>query len=250
MKLYHGKTLLQENADFAAFTRAYAQAVHEKSCVPFLLVRDDDYRLLVVTHESRIMLCTAKGYWWANGPANCSVSHESTYLEGIHSVVGLTKNHITVKDRSLIEPFFAIKAIQAFFNNKSMSDFVSFGSGMPEPEIMNFPSPFKAEEEIQQVRVEMQVTVTDELKADMQRVCEFLESKQLDRDGYFDSEDAIRIGSLCGERVDRRHNIFDFCYLQNNGDAWHFRAPRTVLDGIATGNITKLTVGVFVPKHK
>ncbi|MFO0816111.1 MAG: hypothetical protein U0796_23070 [Gemmatales bacterium] len=243
MRLYHGKTLLLENANFTDFTKAYAKAVYEKSSLPFLLVRGDDARLLVVTHDSRIMMCRAD---W---PGECYVSYDSSsYLDGSQRVMGLAHS-MMVKDAFLIDPAFAIKAIQSFFTHKPMGDFVDFCHGTPEPELTSFPSPFKKKKNVKRELVEMHVTISEELKADMHDVCEFLGDNEGDPDVYIDYDDAIQIGSLCGGRINRRRNIFIFTYYLRNGDKWQFEVPRTVLDGIADGTITKLTVEASVPKN-
>ncbi len=56
MQVYRRKTLLSENADFATFTKLYGESVADVSHDPFLLIRDDDYRLLVITDDGMVML--------------------------------------------------------------------------------------------------------------------------------------------------------------------------------------------------
>jgi hypothetical protein len=43
--------------------------------------------------------------------------------------------------------------------------------------------------------------------------------------------------------------MYLFSYYQTNGDVWSFKAPRTLLDGIADGSIGKITVDALVPRN-
>ena len=242
MRIYRRKTLLTDNADFAAFTQLYGDSVIANSADPFLLVRDDDSRLLIVTVDGSVMLCLAKS------PNDYSVSYASSYSDGFRQFVGLSR-HYNAKDESFVDPVFAIKAIHAFFDRGRMSEHVDFRRGAPDTEITTFPTAITASKSVERERVEIRVDVTPELRDDMQEVCEFLNEAADDPDENIDYDDAIQIGSLCGGRLNRRHDMYLFSYYQTNGDVWSFKAPRTLLDGIADGSIGKITVDALVPKN-
>ncbi len=241
MRVYRRKTLLHDNADFAAFTKSYGESVIESSADPFLLVRDDDARLLIVTEDGNVMLCLA------DGPSECSVSYTSSYSDASRRFMGLT-GELTSKDENFIDPAFAIRAIRAFFDRGRLSEHVDFRRGAPEPEITSFPTEIRSPRRVEREFVEMRVTVSPELQADMREVCEYLDEVADDPDENIDFDDAIQVGSLCGGRLDCRRDTYLFSYHQDNGDVWSFKAPRTILDGIADGSIDKLTVNASVPK--
>ena len=94
MQVYRRKTLLSDDADCAAFTKFYGESVADKSHDPFLLIRDDGYRLLVITDDGMLMLSLA------SGPNDCLVSYASSYSDGIRSLVGLSRQ-LTAKDENL-----------------------------------------------------------------------------------------------------------------------------------------------------
>ncbi|MEZ6141022.1 MAG: hypothetical protein R3B84_10665 [Zavarzinella sp.] len=242
MQIYRGKTLLSKDADFAAFTKFYGEAVTDKSHDPFLLVRGDEKRLLVVTNNGMVMLSLAAG------PNDCLVSYASSYSDGSRSFAGLSRQ-LSARDDSFVEPIFAIKAIRAFFDRKRLSEHIDFRLGTPDSEITEFPSQMTARKQIERHLVEMRVVVTPELKSDMQEVCEYLSAVANDPDENIDFDDAIQIGSLCGGRLNRRRDIYLFSYHLDKGDVWSFEVPRTVLDGIADGSIDNLTVDASVPKN-
>ena len=125
MRVYRRKTLLSDTADFAAFAKLYAESVVDRSVDPFLLVRDDDSRLLIATDDGSVMLCLA------NGPNDCSVSYASSYSDCFRQFVGLTGHH-NAKDESFVDARFAIKAIHAFFDRARMSEYVDFRCGAPD----------------------------------------------------------------------------------------------------------------------
>src|SRR5436190_8781233 len=133
MQVYRRKTLLSNNADFAAFTKLYAESVINYTADPFLLVRDDDARLLIVTDDGSVMLCLA------NGPNDCSVSYASSYSDASRQFSGLS-GQLTSKDENFVDPRFAIKAIQAFFERGRLSEHVDFHRGAPDLEILAFPT--------------------------------------------------------------------------------------------------------------
>jgi hypothetical protein len=241
MRVYRRKTLLNDNADFAAFAKLYADSVVDRSADPFLLVRDDDSRLLIATDNGSVMLCHA------NGPNDCSVSYASSYSDGSRQFVGLTGHH-TAKDDSFVDPTFAIKAIHAFFARARMSEHVDFRRGSPDSEITTFPTAMTARQRIERPLIDMLVEVPPELQADMREVCQYLNEVADDPDENIDYDDAIQIGSLCGGRVNRRQEIYLFSYHHAIGDVWSFTVPRTILVGIADGSIDKLTVNASVPQ--
>ena len=241
MRVYRRKTLLTDSADFSQFTKHFGEAVREKSVDPFLLVRDDDSRLLIVTDDGSVMLCITHG---AN---DCAVSYASSYSDGKRTFLGLSRE-LSAKEENFVDPTFAIKAIHAFFDRGRLSEYVDFRRGTPEPEITTFPSAVKSPARIERKLVEMRVAVGPELQADMREVCEYLDEVADDPDENIDFDDAIQIGSLCGGRMDRRRDIYLFSYHLENGDVWSFKVPRTILDGIADGSIDKLTVNASVPK--
>ena len=241
MQVFRRKTLLSENADFATFTKLYGESVADKSHDPFLLIRDDDYRLLVITGDGMVMLSLA------TGPNDCSVSYASSYSDGSGTFTGLSRE-LTAKDENFVEPAFAIQAIHAFFDHKRLSEHVDFRRGTPDSDITTFPTPMTGRKRVERKLVEMRVAVTPELQSDMRDVCEYLDDVGDDPDENIDYDDAIQIGSLCGGRLDRRRDIYLFSYHLDNGDVWSFKVPRTVLDGIADGSIDKLTVDASVPK--
>src|SRR5262249_38560825 len=103
MQVYRRKTLLNDNADVAAFTKLYGDSVYDNSSGPFLLIREDDTRLLIVTDDGAVMLCLA------NGPNDCSVSYASSYSARSREFAGLS-GPCTAKDENFVDPTFAIKA--------------------------------------------------------------------------------------------------------------------------------------------
>lgn len=242
MQVYRRKTLLSDDADFAAFIKFYGESVADKSHDPFLLVRDDGYRLLVITDDGMVMLSLA------TAPNDCSVSYASSYSDGSRQFAGLSRQ-LTAKDENFVDPAFAIKAIHAFFDRKSLSEHVDFRRGTPDSDIAEFPTPMTGRKRVERKLVEMRIAVTPELQSDMRDVCEYLDDVADDPDENIDYDDAIQIGSLCGGRLDRRRDIYLFSYHLDNGDVWSFKVPRTVLDGIANGSIDKLTVDASVPKN-
>jgi hypothetical protein len=241
MRVYRRKTLLSDNADFTTFAKFYAESVLDRSSDPFLLVRDDDSRLLIATDDGSVMLCLA------DGPYDYSVSFASSYSDGSRQFVGLAGQY-KAKDDSFVDPMFAIKAIQAFFDRARMSEHVDFRRGSPDPEITIFPTVMSPRQRIERTVIEMRVEVTSELQSDMQEVCAFLDEVAEDPDTNIDYDDAIQIGSLCGGRLNRRQEIYLFSYHHANDDVWSFKVPRTILEGIADGSIDKLTVSASVPK--
>lgn len=241
MQVYQRKTLLSENADFAIFTKLYGESVADESHDPFLLIRDDDYRLLVITDDGMVMLSLA------TAPNDCSVSYASSYSDGSRPFTGLSRE-LTAKDENFVEPAFAIQAIHAFFVRKRLSEQVDFRRGTPDADILAFPTPMSDRKRVERKLVETRVAVTPELQSDMRDVCGYLDDVADDPDENIDYDDAIQIGSLCGGRLDRRRDTYLFSYYLDNGDVWSLKVPRTVLDGVADGSIDKLTVNASVPK--
>ncbi|MGC3972263.1 MAG: hypothetical protein QM775_34465 [Pirellulales bacterium] len=241
MQIYRLKTLLSDDADFAAFTELYGAAVVDKVSDPFLLVRDDDARLFIATDDGSILLCLARS------PSDCSVSYGSSYSEcrrSFHGLGGLRQ----AKDENFVDPRLAIQAVQAFFVAGRMSEHVDFCNGIPEPEITTFPTMIRRPREVDRVTEKKQVSVSSELKADMVEVCEYLDEAANDLDENIDFDDAIQIGSLCGGRVSRKRNIYLFSHYLSNGEIWSFKVPRTILEGIADGSIEKITVEAWVKR--
>lgn len=240
MRVYRSKTLLDHHADFAQFARLFGAAVQEKSTEPFLLVRDDDARLLVVASDEGILLCLA------HGPVDRQVSYASSYSEGTRTFRGLSRDCLA-RDENFVDFEFAIKAIHAFCDRRSLSHYVDFRSGLPEPEITAFPTPIAALRRVERKLVELRVDIPAELRTDMQAVCEYLDEVGDDPDENIDFDDAIQIGALCGGRIDRRRKLFFFSYHLPNGDVWDFKVPRTILDAIADGSLKQLTVMASIP---
>jgi hypothetical protein len=241
MQIYRSKTLLQENANFAKFAELFGEAVVEGSAEPFLLVRDDDVRLLVVANDGSVMICIARG---AN---DCSVSYGSSYTDGSRRFRGLSRDYMA-KDENFVDPRFAIQAVHAFFDRTRISEHVDLRRGIPDTEITTFPTPIVTPDRVERQFVELHVVVPEELRTDMQSVCDYLDDVADDPDENIDFDDAIQIGSLCGGRIDRRKDIYLFSYYPSNGDVWDFRVRRTILDGVADGSISKLTVTASIPK--
>jgi hypothetical protein len=105
-----------------------------------------------------------------------------------------------------------------------------------------------SEKRVERKLVEAHVDVTPELRADMQSVCEYLDEVADDPDVDIDYDDAIQIGSLCGGRINRRKDLYLFTYYLSSGDDWMFEAARTILDGIADGSISRISVTACVPE--
>lgn len=241
MQVYRRKTLLSDDADFAAFTKFYGESISDGSYDPILLIRDDDCRLLIITDEGMVMLSIAAG------PNECSVSYASSYSHGSRQFVGLSRQ-LTAKDENFVDLAFGIKAIRAFFDRKRLSEHVDFRRGTADSEMLEFPRPMIGQKQVEREFVVMRITVTPELRSDMRDVCEHLDAVADDADQNIDFDDAIQIGSLCGGRLDQRRNIYLFSYHLDNGVVWSFKVPRTVLDGIADGTIDKLAVDASIPK--
>ena len=241
MRAYRCKTLLDGNADYSAFARLFADAIRDGSSDSFLLVRDDDQRLLVVANESDILLSLARG------PNDCMVSYGSSYSDGTRSFFGLSRERVA-KDSSFIDAGFAFLAIKAFFERKSFSDHVDFRSGTPDDEIVTFPTVQLTRTRLERILVEMRVDITEELRNDMQQVCEYIDEVGDDPDENIDFDDAIQIASLCGGRINRKQDLYLFSYHLDNGDVWQFRVKRNALDAIADGDMQSLKVLASIPK--
>ena len=243
MRIYRCKTLLDSEADYSAFARLFADSILDGSSVSFLLVRDDDQRLLVVASESDILLSLARG------PNDCMVSCGSSYSDGMRTFFGLSRERVA-KDSSFVDAAFAFLAIKACFETKPMSQHVDFRNGTPDDEIVDFPTSMIAQPRVERVLVEMRVNVTEELRSDMKQVCEYIDGIADDPDANIDSDDAIQIASLCGGRINRKQDIYLFSYYLDNGDVWQFRVRRTILEAIADGGLQTLNVLASVPKNR
>ena len=242
MQVYRRKTLIGENVDFVEFAKLYADAVVTGSVDPFLLIRHDESRLLIVTDDGSVMLCHAYS------PCDCFISYASSYSDGTREFVGLSGSY-HAKDECFVDPTFAINAIHAFFEQAEMSDHVDFRRGSADSEITTFPKMITARQRVERTVVELRVQVSSELQTDMREVREYLDEVAGDPDVNIDYDDAIQIGSLCGGRLNHRQDVYLFSYHHNNGDVWSFKAPRTVLDGIADGTIDKLNVTASIPQN-
>ena len=243
MHVYRRKTLLDCEADYSAFARLFADSIRDGSSDSFLLVRDDDQRLLVVASDSAILLSLARG------PNDCLVSYGSSYSDGTRTFVGLSRERIA-KDSSFVDAEFAFLAIKAFFETKPISEHVDFRNGTPDDEIVVFPTSIIARPRVDRTLVEMQVDVTDELRNDMQEVCEYIDKVADDPDENIDFDDSIQIGSLCGGRINRKQDLYLFSYHLDNGDVWQFRVKRTVLEAIADGGLQTLKVLASIPEKR
>ncbi len=168
MRVFRGKTLLAGEADYSAFTRHFADSIRDGSSDSFLLVRDDDQRLLVVANESDILLSLARG------PNDCKVSFGSSYSDGTRSFLGISRERVA-KDSSFVDARFALLAIKAFFESKQISEHVDFRNGTPDDEIVVFPTPQLAKPRVERTLVEMRVEVTEELRNDMHQVCNYID---------------------------------------------------------------------------
>ncbi len=242
MQVYRCRTLLDDNANYATFAKLFANAVVDGSSDSFLLVRGDNQRLLVVASESDILMSLARG------PNNCMVSHGSSYSDGTRSFCGISRERVA-KDSAFIDAGFAFLAIKAFFEHKPMTEHVDFRSGTPDDEIVTFPTAQLERPRIERKLVEMRGEVTNELRNDMQKVCEYLDEVADDPDENIDFDDAIQIASLCGGRIDRKQDLYSFSYYLDNGDVWEFRVKRTILDAIADGSLRTLSVLASMPKN-
>jgi hypothetical protein len=241
MRVYQGKSMRGDNVDHEAFVRLFGAAIVERSEEPFLLVRDDDSRVQVVTSDGNLMLCLARG------PNDCQVSYGSSYVDAPRQFCGLS-GMCEAREENFVDASFAMQAVHAFFNKRRMSEFVDFRRGCPDSEIMAFPKPIRGEERVERKLIEKRIEVPVELRTDMQSVCEFLDEVAEDPDENIDFDDAIQIGSLCGGRSDALKDQYIFSYHLDSGDVWQFEVPRTILEGIADGSISRLRVMASVPK--
>jgi hypothetical protein len=243
MRVYRCKTLLDGEADYSAFARLFAKSIRDGSSDSFLLVRDDDQRLLVVASESDILLSLARG------PNDCMVSYGSSYSDGTRTFFGLSQERVA-NDTSFVDAGFAFLAIKAFFETKPISEHVDFRKGTPDDEIVAFPTPMIARPRVERKLVEMRVEVTEELRTDMLDVCEYIDDVADETDVNIDFDDAIQIGSLCGGRINRKQDLYLFSYHLNNGDIWQFRVKRTMLEAIAYGGFQTLNVLASIPENR
>lgn len=243
MQIYRQTTLLCEEADFAKFKQLLGASILAGSSEPFLLIRQDGVRLLLVTHEGSIMLCLASGL------VECLVSYGPTYSDSPITFVGILGSGIA-KSENFVDPIFAMLAVRAFFDCGRMSDHVDFRQGIPDKAIVTFPEAISKRPREETESLQLSVEVTSELKTDMKDVCEYLDDVANDPDENIDFDDAIQIGSLVGGRISRRKDTYLFSHRTANGSVWTFSVPRTVLEGIADGTIAKLSVEATVPKKK
>jgi hypothetical protein len=241
MRVYRCKTLLDGKADYTAFARLFADSIHDGSSDAFLLVRDDEQRLLVVASQSDILLGLARG------PNDCRISYGSSYSDGTRTFSGLSRE-LVANDSSFVDAGAALLAIKAFFEMKPLSEHVDFRHETPDDEILKFPTLMIAQPRVARKLVEMRVDVTEELRTDMQQVCDYLDEVADDVDENIDYDDAIQIASLCGGRINRKQDLYLFSHYLKNGDVWQFRVKRTILEALAEGGLRTLNVLASIPE--
>ena len=224
MIVYHGTERIRDDAGYAEFMELFGAAVLEQSELPFLLVRDDGVRLLIVRHEGMILLavaCTCFDY---------AVSRGSTYVEASVRFRGI-HGECEAQVSNFVDAAIAVNGIEAFFSKKRIADEVDFTHGLPDKAILSFPNSIRAPRQIRREHTVKRVTVTEELRRNMMAVCEFLDSQSDDPD-FFLGDDAIQMGSLCGGQMDESNDVFMFSYYDSTGEVWSFEIPRTIMDGI------------------
>lgn len=244
MIVYRRKALIGSDVSHAEFVRLLDDALTQERNECFLLVRDDGVRLQVVADSRMLLFCVA---WEAN---YCQVSYQSSYVDESKPFRGLSRI-CEARFENFVDTHLGKQAVATFFRGggqHGIREFVDLKSGQPDREILEFPEPMAARKPIKRKSIELRAEVPDGLRNDMRSVCERLDQLASDPDEDVDFDDAIQIGSLCGGRVDSRADRYSFSYYLPSGDVWSFEAPRTILEGIADGSITRLKVTASVPK--
>lgn len=237
MMIYHSEQLISTGAAYSEFLELFGKAMLGQSELPFLLVRGDGQRLFVVVKDGAMMLCLVRSR------DDFSTSVQSTYVDEDVAFRGVS-SMCAAKSEHFVDAEAAMEAIQAFFSNRRLSKCLNFRRCLPDERILEFPEPIAAAEETMtrcQI-VEKKIAIPNELRTDMQEVWEFLQEVTGDEDINIDFDDAIQIGSLCGGRIDERNDIFLFSYYLDTGEIWSFEVPRHILEDIADGRWTEMTV--------
>ncbi len=115
----------------------------------------------------------------------------------------------------LYRSFYAMQAINAFFENRSMSDYVDFTSGLPDSDILVFPEEFvsdiKNHTNLSFIK-KQKVQVPEDLRNELRDLVDYLKSNSSDLD-FIDYDDAIQIGKLCGGRETRKSNCIHLLFI-------------------------------------
>jgi len=241
MIIYHGKSLQHENGTYAEFAQLFADAVIRRSPQPFLLVRPDGARMQIVAADGNLMLSVALD------SDRQYVSYGSTYAEGTVQFSGLNAD-CEAKADNFIDASIAMAGVVAFTENKRLSDHFDMRRGIPDRDILSFPTPVAPRPHTQCITVSRTVTLCDDFQRDMASVCEFLDEVENDPDENIDFGDAIQIGSFCGGRTNPAAGTYQFSYYDKSGEVWTFDVNRTIMDSIADGGTKSLAVSATVPK--
>ena len=235
MIIYHGTDLIGDELSCDDFMAAFANAVASQSSRPFLLVRPDDgCRMLIATDNGLLLLAVA------HNSSRFGVSHGSTYAEGDIRFQGI-QAECTARSENFIDARLAMNGIRAFFASKRLRDhFNIMPSSLPDRDILYFPKPIA--EHVYIKPISKSIVVTELLQNDMKNVCEFVAGAENDSDENIDFGDAIQIGSLIGGRMDHKANRYVFSHYTLNGEVWSFEINRTIMERLAEGSTTQLTV--------
>ena len=238
MKLYRRKELIEDGITFTQFAEELGRSVTLKKRDPFLLHRPDGARLLLTIRSSRIMLAVAYGR------SRYKVSSGFEDATGSRTFLGLERDCMT-QDEFFIDPRHAMRAVEAFFGGRPMTDYVDFRTNLPDSELLEFPTPFPAKGKSTRSIVEQKVEVPDSLVRDMAEVCQYIQDSMNDPDVDLDFDDAIQFGALSGGRVDRDRDLYLFVYHHENGYVWEIQESFVGLDGIGSGAFRTISVNVI-----
>lgn len=238
MKLYCRKELIDDDVSYSEFAKELGRSVALKNQDPFLLHRPDGARLLLSIRSSRILLAVAYGR------TRYKVSSGFEDATGSRTFSGLERDCMT-HDSFFVDPRNAMRAVEAFFGNSPMSDYVDFTTNLPDSELLDFPTPFPTKRNSTVSTVKREVDVPDSLVRDLADVCQYILDSKNDPDVNLDFDDAIQFGSLCGGRVDRERDLYLFTYYHEQGYIWEIRESFVGLDGISSGAFRSIRVNVI-----
>jgi hypothetical protein len=236
MDVFRGKGCLGKNFDYSGFAVELAKSLVQIESEPYLLLRDDDARMLVSVRASRMLLATAM----RGRTPEVTAGHE--YASGSRVFKGLAKECVG-RDDSFVDPRLAMREVAAFFGKKRLGEHVDFVSGLPEPELLEFPVPIQRRRATATTREEVKsVPVPEELAVSLKELCEYLDEVESDPDVNLDFDDAIQIGSLCGGRISRKRAMYCFTYRLATGETWEFTEDKGTLEAIAGGQFRTVRV--------